>query len=164
VSVTFESVKDTTDPWVPPNGTTVNTATVTNAWADPDGPSGPLGSDVPLDDKSDDAEVQIIQPTGLTMGSFGAEVRGAGVTLSWETLSEVNMLGFNVLRATSGGDYAAVNEVFIFAQYAGADQGASYEYRDESVEPGVAYEYMLEVLKTDGGVVHLQLPAAITSG
>jgi hypothetical protein len=150
VSVTFESVKDTTDPWVPPNGTTVNTATVSNAKADPDGPSGPLGSDVPLDDKSDDAEVKIIQPTGLTMGSFGAEVRGAGVTLSWETLSEVDILGFNVQRRVAGGEFETLNGELILAAHAGAAVGGAYSFYDAKVRPGGVYQYRLEIIRADG--------------
>jgi hypothetical protein len=63
------------------------------------------------------------------------------------------------LRTTGGGDYVTVNEDLISARYAGADRGAVYECRDEGVEPGVTYEYALEVLKTDGSVIHIRLPA-----
>ncbi len=150
-----------------PNGKTKNTATVLNALADPDGPNGPIGSVIPLLQKSASDEVRILKPTGVRLTGLNTEAVDGAVLVSWETLTEFNIIGFNVLRAqrvSGGGDYATMNEEFILAEYAGADSGRKYEYLDESVEAGTTYEYMLEVLRADGGVIHLQLPMITTEG
>ena len=50
----------------------------------------------------------------------------------------------------------------IFGQYAGANQGASYGYRDPIVAAGRTYDYVLEVIQTDGEIVRYELPAVRT--
>jgi len=62
----------------------------------------------------------------------------------------VGILGFNLLRSV-GGEFVAVNQEFLFAEYAGANLGASYTYVDTGLPAGV-YTYTLEVVMLDGRV------------
>ena len=134
-----------------PNHQTVNTATAHDVQADPDGPSGPNGPIVPLDDQSDDAPVGILNPVGEPMGGFSAMVSRGSVQLRWQSESESNILGFNVLRSDGRGGFVRVNDSIIFARNAGADMGASYHFIDRRVSGGV-YTYQLEIIRLNGGV------------
>ncbi len=134
-----------------PNHQTVNTATAHDVQADPDGPSGPNGPIVPLDDQSDDAPVGILNPVGEPMGGFSAMVSRGSVQLRWQSESESNILGFNVLRSDGRGGFVRVNDSLIFARNAGADMGASYHFIDRRVSSGV-YTYQLEIIRLNGGV------------
>ena len=134
-----------------PNHQTVNTATAHDVQADPDGPSGPNGPIVPLDDQSDDAPVGILNPVGEPMGGFSAMISRGSVQLRWQSESESNILGFNVLRSDGRGGFVRVNDSIIFARNAGADMGASYHFIDRRVSDGV-YTYQLEIIRLNGGV------------
>ena len=153
VVFTFTAREDSTSL---PNGEAINTAIVSRAYADPDG-AGPIPP-ARLPQRSDSDGVRIMRATGLGVVGFRAASEGEGVRLTWRTLSETRIAGFNVLRAASTGGmlpaadaYQAVNGSAILATQAGSDQGASYSYRDEATTPGVVYHYRLEILRTDGG-------------
>ncbi len=85
VTVTFEAVKDTTNPRTEPNGTAVTTATITGAWADPDA-NGPLGALIFLPEQSKSDEIQIILPTGVTMVGPQVQAEAHKVMVNWETV------------------------------------------------------------------------------
>ena len=138
-----------TDTSALPNDETVNTVIVANAVADPDGPTGPLPPIAPLPPGETSDGVRIYTPTGVTFEWFDAVAEGDGVLVNWRTASEIEIIGFNVLRATAGGEFEVVNPELIVAAYAGQEQGAAYEFRDEGLPPGV-YSYRLEVIKSDG--------------
>jgi len=131
---------------------------VDSALADPDGP-GPLPPDKPVPPVQDSDTVAIIFPTGVVLAGFEAAAQPDGVQVTWVTASELDILGFNLLRSDAGGDgstelaevFVAVNDHFIFAEYAGADFGASYGYLDAALPPGL-YAYTLEIVKLDGSV------------
>ena len=95
-------------------------------------------------------------PTGLGMASFSAQAAGNTVLLRWDTASEANMLGFNVLRSTNlpgrgaGNDFSAVNTEMIFAARSGSGDGGSYTYRDTGTAAGETYTYVMEVIQLDG--------------
>jgi hypothetical protein len=89
-------------------------------------------------------------------------VEPEGVRLTWQTAQEVLVQGFNVLRQAEGGEREQVNGDFIFAQHAGGDQGADYEFVDRSVASGVTYEYLLEVKLSDGLTVYHPLAPVTT--
>jgi uncharacterized repeat protein (TIGR01451 family) len=146
VIVNFKAMADTR---LLPNEKTVETATVHDAYADGDGP-GPLGPVKPLLPQSGSASVEIIQPTGVTLAGLAAVVQPGGVLVSWQTASEAGILGFNLLSSV-GGEFVAVNQEFLFAEYAGASLGASYAYVDTGLPAGV-YTYILEVVMLDGRV------------
>ncbi|MDH7485256.1 MAG: S8 family peptidase [Anaerolineae bacterium] len=157
VTVTFWAGADTTGL---PDNRTVNTAIVHDALADPDGP-GPLGAGQALPTQQDSASVRITNPTGLTLASFAGAAQPDGVLLTWETASELELVGFRLLRREAGQSFAALNEALIFARYAGANQGATYTYRDREVLPGTTYDYALEMVTSDGSVER-QGPVSLT--
>ncbi len=146
VLVNFRAMADTR---LLPNEKTVDTATVHDAYADADGP-GPLGPVELLPPQSASASVKILVGTGVTLAGLTAEAQPDGVLVSWQTASEVGILGFNVLRNV-GGEFVAVNPEFLFADYAGANLGAAYTYVDAGLPAGV-YTYILEVIMLDGRV------------
>jgi len=148
VVVSFTAQTDTTEL---PDGETKSKAAVAGARADPDG-SGPLGDLEVLPQQGASGGVRVSTPTGLVLTSLQGEAQPDGVTIRWETASEVGVLGFNVLRGEAGGEMGVMNEGVIFAQYAGADRGAAYAYRDERVISGRSCDYALEVVRLDGSV------------
>ena len=162
VIVTFTAKADTHNVGLP-NDETENIALVHDGFADPDGIGGPLPAEPDaLPTQQESEEVKITFPTGVMLASFGGVAQPGGVLLGWQTANEVEMVGFNVLRSEADGEWVLLNEEFIFAQYGGAAQGAAYAYRDEAVAPGTRYAYLLEVVKSDGGVEQYPL-AAVTA-
>jgi hypothetical protein len=73
-----------------------------------------------------------------------------GVLVSWETRSELELIGFNILRRRErGGREIVVNPVWIPAM---GEQSniTSYHFIDRSAEPGVAYIYRIEGITSSG--------------
>ncbi len=74
--------------------------------------------------------------------SYNAAVSGSDITITW-TVSEMSGdCRFNILRTIPGTD--------IFEQLRDPrieDNGLSFEFRDESCEPGETYRYRVEVLE-----------------
>jgi hypothetical protein len=133
-------------------GPTINTATVKSVSIDPDGPSpsGPLPElESALGPEEGSAGVNIYVRTGVEIASFTAEGAGEGVRLAWETASEANIVGFNLLRLTEDGGFEAVNSNIILAEKPGSDQGASYSHLDAGLPPGT-YTYVLQIVRLDG--------------
>ncbi|MBC8446314.1 MAG: beta-galactosidase, partial [Chloroflexi bacterium] len=146
VLVTFKAKTDTTEL---PEGQTVTTAIVDGARADPDGP-GPLPALEPLPGQETSTGIEISQPTGLMLAGFDGVARPGTVLLTWETANELDLVGFHLLRREAGGQLEPLDEALIFAQYAGASLGATYTYRDQEVISGTTYDYVLEMVKSDG--------------
>ena len=81
-------------------------------------------------------------PLAVDLAHFTATVAGEGVTLAWETVSELNNAGFNVYRAGSVGDRPEVggsvgdrrarvdeaNQTLIVAPAPGSSEGHSYTF------------------------------------
>jgi hypothetical protein len=91
---------------------------------------------------------------GLSVETAGA--RG-GMIVSWETLGERGVLGFNVLRSRPGdAAEARVNPVWIPAI---GDTGApaAYSFFDAGARPGVAYQYRIEAVTPEGLVSRSEL-------
>ena len=106
------------------------------------------------------------KPTLVELVSFTAEGFPGLVTIKWETASEMDTVGFNVLRSgTDDGIYNQINSPLIPAK-GSSTQGASYEFVDDTVESGKTYYYKLEDLDASGGrsfygPVSATVPAAI---
>ncbi len=155
VTVWFTTLADTGNE---PDGLTLNTATASGVMADADGPNGPLPPDESLDaiqgQTSGDAPVVILKPTGLFVVDFSAEVEDRDVTLNWETVSELNILGFQVLRQEGLGAKAeVVQEAFVPARWSGMDHGGEYGITAADLAPGV-YRYILQAVLMDGRIVN----------
>ncbi len=146
VTVYFTAKADTTSL---PGGKTTNSTQTHDGLADPDGPNGPLGALEPLPTQSDEAQVAIIQPTGLIVQRFRALAMGQWVRLSWHTLNEADIVGFRLLRTDAPGHPFQLITPFIPAQVTGQPEGATYMLMDElpSEEPAI---YQLEVIHQQG--------------
>ena len=103
-------------------------------------------------------------PTAVELAWFTATARDSAVVLGWETLNEVDLLGFHVYRAESdGGPRTRLNEALIPAQELGSPLGAVYEFVDEAVVPGGTYWYWLAAVDVHGGATE-HGPASATVG
>jgi len=136
-------------------------AIVHGAFVDPDG-AGPLPPQ-PLPTQQESEGVEIIYPTGVMLTDLSGVAQADGVLLGWQMANEAAVLGFNVLRGEAGGEWVLLNQEFIFAQYAGAGRGAVYTYQDDAVISGITYEYVLQVVTTDGRVEQYG-PTRVTVG
>jgi hypothetical protein len=91
-------------------------------------------------------------PTAVEVSSFTARttVEGA-VAIDWETVTEINLASFNVLRSQgANGPYAQVNTELIPAQSSGSPTGARYQFIDRGAVPRQTYYYQLQVIRLDG--------------
>lgn len=80
-----------------------------------------------------------------------------GVALAWETASEQDLVGFNVLRTPErGGSAVAVNPVWVPALGERAASTA-YHFLDSTAEPGVSYVYRIQGI-TRRGLTRLSDP------
>ncbi len=161
----FVSIRDTGDL---PGSVTVNVATVSGATSDPDGP-GPAPTNLtPLPDKSAQDVIAIINPTAVLVTNSQVVGSENGAQLSWQTVSEVNVAGYNLLRINPDSSITLLTSPSIPAQKPGQSEGASYSWVDSSVVAGQFYTYILEVIGLDGftqqvmigqlGGIHLFLP------
>lgn len=85
--------------------------------------------------------------TKVELSSFSSEITPfKGVTLEWETASEVGNLGFNVLRSLSeNGTYEKINDKLI-----PSSPGRKYTFTDNEVRAGQRYYYKIEDVSTSG--------------
>lgn len=90
-------------------------------------------------------------PTAVDVVSFGATAPATSfVVITWETASELNLIGFNLYRGSSlAGPFSSVNPELIPAQGLGGVFGVVYTFTDLDVQPGESYFYFLEALHTD---------------
>ena len=84
------------------------------------------------------------------LASFSAAPSHAGITLQWETVREIDVLGWNVYRSSGPSDtFQRVNPVTLPS---GADslEETEYLYQDSSVQPGRRYYYLVEAITVTG--------------
>lgn len=73
-----------------------------------------------------------------------------GVLVTWETASEHDLVGFNVVRRTEGGGSGhAINPVWIPALGNGSEP-TTYRFLDRLARPGVSYTYRVQAITTSG--------------
>jgi hypothetical protein len=93
---------------------------------------------------------EICDCTVITLNSFTATAGNRSITINWETATETNNVGFNILRAESkDGNYAKINSDIIEAK-GSPTQGASYKIIDTNVKNRKTYYYQLEDIDLDG--------------
>jgi hypothetical protein len=84
------------------------------------------------------------KPSAIELISFTAMPGAQGVTLAWETASEIDNEGFNLWRSTAKGKpYTKINKNLVVAK-GDAHTGATYSYLDAQVSKGMSYYYKLE--------------------
>jgi hypothetical protein len=104
----------------------------------------------------------------LTLAAVSAivainQLRKPTLTIQWTTESEIDVLGFNLLRsARSDGEYGQINESLI-PPAQDPFIGGEYSYQDEAVRRGQTYYYRLETIYRDGHTT-LSEPIEIRAG
>jgi hypothetical protein len=74
----------------------------------------------------------------------------SGVLVSWETGSEQELVGFNILRRRADGTVEQqVNPVWVPA-LGGAAEETSYQFLDRAAEPDIDYVYRIQGITTTG--------------
>ncbi len=101
-------------------------------------------------------------PAAVNLASFTAAAAAEGVTLAWETVSEMDNAGFNVYRSESAaGPWMQVNAALIPAAAPGSAEGHAYTWVDAGVQPGLTYFYRLEDVALSGATT-LHDPVSVT--
>ncbi len=110
-------------------------------------------------------------PTAIQMADFSAFPQDGRSQVIWQTLTESDILGFNLYRRLlqpgTSTSYQRITPDLIPAQASGTPLGGSYQYLDEDVLPGHAYQYELEVLGLDGQITRfgptsiIRIPAVV---
>ena len=109
-------------------------------------------------------------PLAVTLASFDAQWSDSQVLVTWDTVSEISNLGFNLYRSESPDQVGElITAQMIPSQSPGSMQGFTYSFVDSNVTPGVTYWYTLEDLDMSGaanrhGPVSAvpQIPTAVT--
>jgi hypothetical protein len=95
--------------------------------------------------------LQQTNPLAVRLADFTAAPGGGGVRLTWETVSELDNLGFHLYRVAEGGDvWLRLDTVLIPSQAPGAPGGYAYTWLDRSVQRGTTYRYRLEAVGLSG--------------
>lgn len=103
--------------------------------------------EIPSNDPDENSLVILLEgtaqgPTLVDLLSFDAKKENKKIILTWETGTEMNTSGFNIMKKTSNGIYKKINKKLIVAK--GDDiKGESYEFTDAKVKTGVKYSYKL---------------------
>lgn len=110
-------------------------------------------------------------PTVVEVANFAAQRVGDTIQLTWDTATEVDLIGFNIYRsAGSSLTRELLTSTAISAISPGSTDGNSYSFIDTTPEKGVLYTYWLEGSDTSGtetfgplqiGIFDLFLPIMI---
>ncbi|MBI5375431.1 MAG: hypothetical protein HZA77_08345 [Candidatus Schekmanbacteria bacterium] len=91
------------------------------------------------------------EPTAITLSSFSATSKDKKVSLAWQTTTEIDNIGFNILRSESEtGPYTKINKKLIKSK-GSSTKGASYKLKDKNIEAGKTYWYKLEDIDSNTG-------------
>lgn len=90
-------------------------------------------------------------PLAVTVEMLSAVAHGDSIVLTWETVSELDLRGFNLYRSESReGPWGQRNPTLIPGRRPGSPQGNSYRWEDRDISPGTYYVYRLEAIALDG--------------
>ena len=98
-------------------------------------------------------------PLAVTLASFGAETQAGHVSVTWETVDELDTQSFNLYRSDSASGPRALL-ASIPSQAPGSTQGFAYRYEDVAVQTGQTYWYWLETVSLSG-VTTLHGPVSV---
>jgi len=103
-------------------------------------------------------------PDYVRLARFEARPEGAAIHVEWETVTEIDNLGFNLYRADApDGPYAKLNRELIPSQAPGSPVGAVYVWLDVTVQIGRTYYYRLEDVDIHGNTT-LHGPVRVKAG
>jgi hypothetical protein len=84
-------------------------------------------------------------PTAVSLVDFRAKSAPQGIQLDWETVQEIDLLGFNLFRAESpDGLQVQINPELIPAVNPGQLRSNDYQYVDVITKAGMTYYYWIE--------------------
>jgi hypothetical protein len=88
----------------------------------------------------------ISQATAVRVASFTARRQASTVLLTWETATEIDLIGFHLYRA-DGPDRKPLrlDDILIPSQNPGSPIGCSYEFTDKTSGPSQAYYWLEDV-------------------
>ena len=106
-----------------------------------------------------DLVVEVLSPMLVELADFTATSSQDGTQMYWETTSEVDNLGFYILRATGDGwkmgDYSQVFIITFIPSQGNKVEGDSYSYMDTDVEPGTTYYYgLVDICSNEKMTIH----------
>ncbi len=100
-------------------------------------------------------------PLAVDLASFTAAAAPEGVTLAWQTVSEMDNAGFNVYRSESdAGPWVKLTETLIPAAAPGSAEGQAYTWTDTTAQAGLTYFYQLEDIALSGATT-LHAPVSV---
>ncbi len=127
------------------------TALAHQVHMDPDGPGGAGESAIPLADRAATAGTTIIYPTATTVVESRLTPTASGVLITWRTVTEATLVGFNLVRIEADGSSVRLNTTMIPARGAGQPGGVLYEWEDATLST-LGKIYILEVVDADGTI------------
>jgi hypothetical protein len=108
-------------------------------------------------------------PLAVVLANFNVAVQSNHVLINWETVSELDNVGFNLYRASASDGADRAQLAFVPSQSPGNTQGAAYSYDDKAVQSGATYWYWLAEIDLSGATtLHgpvgaiLPVPNAVT--
>jgi len=108
----------------------------------------------------EDYMIVLDPPLGIELSSFYASPGDQQATLYWSTQSEINNLGFYLLRSTDGVNFERVNQGLVEGQGT-SDARHDYSYVDKGLTNGVTYTY--KVIDVDmAGIQRAHGPIQVT--
>ena len=94
------------------------------------------------------------KPTAAFLGPFRVYASGGQVVVEWQTVSEVDTVGFHLYRQTQNGSKEKVNATLLPGLLT-APQGGVYRLVDPGARPGRSYTYELIEMDTHGQAISL---------
>jgi hypothetical protein len=136
-----------------------------NWWGDASGPYHATQNPLGLGDQVSDHITfgpWLTVPLAAQLADFSVSAEGKHLLVTWQTVSELENLGFNLYRNTShvGADIM-LNSELIPSQAPGSGQGASYSWQDDEVSADTTYYYWLADVDING-IETLHGPISIT--
>jgi hypothetical protein len=103
------------------------------------------------------------QPLSVELAAFTAKPQARSILVEWQTISEVDNVGFNLYRADSlDGRQIRLNAGLIPSKGPGSPIGFAYSFVDRTARAGQTYYYWLEDLSVYGWYTkHGPMSAAI---
>jgi hypothetical protein len=118
---------------------------------------------------ADEVTSSSTMPLIVRLALFEATAQADAIQINWQTVSELDNLGFNLYRAEVTGTSEVpvtwttqLNSQLIPGQAPGSGQGAAYEWLDEQLEAGSSYVYWLEDVDVNGNT-SLHAPVSATA-
>ena len=103
------------------------------------------------------------EATLVTLTSFKAIGMDSRVLLTWSTASEVDSMGFNILRGPAiTGPFTRINSWLVRSKGT-PTKGMTYSFDDAGVENGVTYFYKLENVDINGKISAHMIASATPS-